>query len=246
MIVPHFKDTQRELATRFTIFLCGVFIFMLGVNYARIDIATSAKYFDGLNLVPVLNDVMSFGTPFGQTPEAWMFGAAFWIMQIYFAYKIAVSKDQKQIKVYWAYYVFFAAADTFTDLSFRTDGLKVDKLFAGLLVSVFLYNIFSELAVGIGFREMLVGFGSAIEIFTFIFGELKNRLTPAPQSSFQKMNERGSHKPVPNFPPMPPQQGKPSNKADMHMKMPPMAEMPMPSHEDVVQLLKRGEKQHEQ
>lgn len=174
MIFPHFKETQREQTTQFLIWLVGLAMLILGIGYFRLDVTTSALWFDGLELRPVDNQEFNFGLAFGQTVEGWMFGIALWVAQLYTGYRAALARHKQEKWTYIGIYITVAILDTATDMEWRTVGFRSDLLLKGLLISTVVYNLFSEMAIAVGFREFVTNLTVATFVLSKVFSEMLN------------------------------------------------------------------------
>jgi len=148
-----FNENKRDTKNRFVMFLVGLAFFIFGIRYTQIDITTSAMFFDDLGLQVVLDARVNGG----QSVEAWMFGISLSLLQVYLGYRAVMSEGKNQRIAWFTGMLIVAAFDTYTDADFRSYGLTMDNYLAikSVLVSLFVYNLFSEWAVGVGFREVV-------------------------------------------------------------------------------------------
>jgi hypothetical protein len=190
-------SNPKSHTNRFLIFVIGIAMLIFGITYASIDITTTAKFLDGIGMQSVRKELV-FGNV---TIEAWMFGVCIWIAQIYMIYKynslggkLRVNGKFTPAAKWLIATIFVAIIDTYTDTDFRSWGLKVENglVFKTILVSFFVYNLFSEWAVGTGFRETVEN----LDAFIYVVRQVKDSLVVAvrgkdyrPQFPYQPKRE---------------------------------------------------------
>ena len=155
------RETMREQKTKMILLIIGILLLIIGIVFVRADITTTALFYDALGMQHVIDypTIKKLMPEDNTSPEAWMFGVSLSLLQVYFGYRIAVAKGNE--KTAWiTAYALTAVFDTYTDTDYRSFGMSMNNYLAikSLFVSFFVYNLFSEWALGTGFREIVVNF----------------------------------------------------------------------------------------
>lgn len=201
MSLIFFAESKKDTRSHAIIFAISLAMLFIGGVFLWSDIQTSAQFYAELGLRPVLGEIRF---------EGLLFGIFLSMIQIFFGYKAATEPNRKHAG-YWVTAYFLAAIfDTYTDSDFRSYGYQNMYLAVkSLAVSVFVYNIFSEWAIGTGFKEMVRNLWAVPAMFDEMSRDHANRMKQQHQQN--QSNPSGQHQPNPNGhkPPFPiPQQNK--------------------------------------
>lgn len=180
------SDDMKSAINRAVIFVIACAFFYIGIRFTYSDIATSARWYDALGLQKVFDSTIPMSTIQAST-DAILFGVALFLLQVYAEYRMVGEKGRNR-KIWLAVRLIAGIFDTYTDSDFRSYSFSNPYLvFKSLLVSVFVYNVFSEMALGISLREFMKHWSAFIYVLKEIAGELRNVLgKSAPKSDKPK------------------------------------------------------------
>ena len=203
-----FMEDKKKARAKFIVLAIGILFLVVGSIFFLLDIATTGRFYDNLGIQQVLpRDGFNI---YGGSAEGSLVGLALSGFQLYAGFRMAAAmlqKNRKEFNMWLVIRILTAIIDTYTDVDFRSFGLASLRLFvSSFVVSVFIYNVFSEWA-------LTAGFGMIADNWAFIFpflaelwrtmGSAKDfidKVTKPAEEKEHKPDGGGGHKAHPPFP----------------------------------------------